>query len=234
MSREANRTARRVASRLGEEVRLARGTLALTLADVGRLARVSASTVRRVEDGDANVQLSTMAAVGGAVGLDLSGRFYPARAPSLRDTGQFEIADHLRTIAHPRWRPALEVVVDEHGRAADEVFFGTDEIIHAEIERRLNDFQAQLRAANVKREALAARHQRPVRRLLVIEDTERNRRIAAAHAHLIRAELPAGTRAILNAFRTGEPLGSDGLLWIRRSRIGRVELPAGDHHRGSR
>jgi hypothetical protein len=53
---------------------------------------------------------------------------------------------------------------------------------------------------------------------MVVEDTERNRAAVAPHLAFIRTALPARSREILKSLRTGEPLGRDGLLWLRRRR----------------
>ena len=50
---------------------------------------------------------------------------------------------------------------------------------------------------------------------MVVEDTERNRAVAREHAAVIGAMLPAGSREVMRALRTGEPLGRDGILWVR-------------------
>lgn len=197
-------------------MRLARITLGWSGQAVARRAGVSASTEARVENGDPGVGLATFCAVAEAVGLDAVLRMHEGRPPSLRDTGQLAIAQEIRRQAHPAWQPALELAIGPHGESIDLAFFGPTEIIAAEVERLAMDFQAQYRRADRKREALAARHQRPVRLLLVVEDTRRNRVSMEAHAALIRSALPAGSREVLGALRLGKPLNRDGLLWIRR------------------
>lgn len=184
---------------------------------VARRAGVSWSTQRRVEAGDPTVGLDTICAVADAVGLDLVLRAFPGRQPSLRDTGQLEIAARLRAAAHASLVAALEQPAGTHGEAADLVLFGAEEIVDYEIERLVTDFQAQYRRAALKREALAAQHARPVRLVLTIEDTRRNRIALEAHLDLIRTALPAGSREIMRSVQTGRPLGRDGLLWLRRS-----------------
>ncbi len=181
-------------------------------------AGVACSTVQRIVAGDPGVQLDTLSAVTAAAGLDLVMRAYPGRRPTLRDTGQMTIAQALVAIAGPAWEPRLEVSAGDHGRAADLVLFGPNEIIDIEIERQAVDYQAQYRSDAAKREVLAARHARPVRLVLVIEQTPRNRLALAPHLPLIRSQLPADSRTVLSAIRTGRPLGADGLLWFRRSR----------------
>ena len=172
------------------------------------------------------MRLNTLCRVSGAVGLDLSARAYPGRGPRLRDTGQLEVAEGLRALAHASWRVGLEVSAGEHGQAADEVFFGPTEIIQVEVERLILDWQGQYRPALRKREVLAARHDRPVRLVIAVEDTKRNRRMLAEHASLIKELFPAGSREVMRAIRTGEPLGRDGLLWVRRSDLSRLAAGA--------
>ena len=200
------------------EVRAARAEHALTLEQVGRRASVSPDTVRRVEAGEPGVRIDTLCAVGTAVRLDVVVRAYRSQPPSLRDSGQLEIAEMVCSVAHPAWDRVLELRAGDRGEAVDIGFFGAREVIDAEIDRLILDLQDQYRRNALKRDHLAARHQRPVRLVMVIEDTTRNRSAVAPHLAFISSVLPAGSRDVLRALRTGEPLGRDGLLWIRRNR----------------
>jgi len=211
------RRARNQAERIGAEIKAARAENGMTRASLSRRAQVSPDTIRRVENGDPSVQLDTLCAVGAAVGLDVVVQAYRSRPLSLRDTGQLELAQQLCAQAATAWRWSLEVPAGDRGEAADLLFFGADVILHCEIERLLTDFQDQHRRHTRKRDWLAARHQRPVRAVMVVEDTERNRRVFAPHGEIIKSVLPAGSREILRSLRAGQPLGRDGLLWIRRS-----------------
>lgn len=211
---DARRFSDDIARDIGREVTLARTNLALTVRAAARVAGVSPETQQRVERGDSKVQVDTLCRVAAAMGLKVWARAFPFSTLSLRDTGQLRIAEVLRAMANAAYRVATEFALG-NGRSADEVFFGATEIIHAEIERLLADFQAQYRSAAAKRDELAALHQRPVRLVLVIEDTRRNRAAVREHAALIRSMLPATTRDVLRSLRTGEPLGRDGMLWIR-------------------
>lgn len=204
------------AARLGAEIRNARAIEGMSGRQVARRAGVSASTQARIEVGDSGVAVCTLSAVAEAVGLDLVLRAYPGRKPSLRDTGQLELADALISRAHPSLKPEVELIVGPHGEAIDTAFFGASEIVAAELERLILDFQDQYRRADRKREALAALHQRPVRLILVIEDTRTNRAALERHVPLVKTALPAGSREILAALAAGKPIGRDGLLWIRR------------------
>ena len=205
------------ARRLGEEVRLARTQNGQSQRHVARVAGISLSTEQRIERGDAGVEIRTMSAACVAVGLDLSLRAYPTRGIRLRDAGQLRIAEMLRLEAHPSWKVAVEHPISG-GRSADIVFFGPDEIIHGEIYRLAADWQGQSRPALAKRDELQSHHARPVRLVMIFDDTDRNRRVLAEHASLIQHVLPAGSRKILRALRDGAPLGQDGLLWVRSRR----------------
>jgi transcriptional regulator with XRE-family HTH domain len=211
---DADRMARLLGEQIGTEVALARTNLGLTRRAAARLAGLSPSTQERIEAGDPSVRLDTSCRAAAAVGLKLWAKAYPVKTPSLRDTGQLRIAETLRQAAHSSYRVVQELGLSS-GRSADQVFFGPDEIIHAEIERVLADLQAQYRSGSTKRDELAAAHRRPVRLILVVEDTRRNRTAVRPHLQLLRAMLPAGSREVMRSIRTGQPLGRDGLIWIR-------------------
>jgi hypothetical protein len=204
-------------AKFGAEVGLARRTQAMTVRQVAVRAGVAWTTVARTELGDPRLSLDLLVAVGEAVGLDLVVNAYHGRTPSLRDTGQLTMAELLVGMAHGSLKPSIELSVGPHGEAIDVVFFGPIEIVAMEIERLYTDHQAQFRRADRKREMLASQHQRPVRLVMVVQDTERNRTAVDPHLDLIRTSLPAGSREILRALRTGAPVGRDGLLWLRQS-----------------
>lgn len=205
------------AQRLGTEVRVGRATLRISRDDAARRAGVSRSTFERVEAGSPATRLDILAAVTNAVRLDLVLRTYPQRGPSLRDSGQMEIAASLVAAASAAWRAELEVTAGDHGEAIDLVFWGTDEIIAVEIERRMADYQAQYRSVARKRDWLAQHHGRRVRLVVAVEDTRRNRTAMSPHLQLTGIVLPAGSRRVMKAITAGVPLRSDGLLWTRRS-----------------
>jgi transcriptional regulator with XRE-family HTH domain len=215
-ARSARRLSRQLAARVGVDLETSRAGLGLTIDEVARRAELAPSTVLRVLHGDPGAHLDTICAVGFGVGMRISVKAYPSEQPSLRDSGQLRMAQRIVGQAHPSLHPALELAVgDPFGRAADVVLFGPEEIIHMELERRIVDLQDPLRGASVKRDALQAKHTRPVHLVLAIEDTRRNRALVAAHATLIATTLPAQSREIMNAIRTGRSLGKDGLLWVR-------------------
>jgi hypothetical protein len=211
---EWQRMARTAAESIGHEVTLARTNLALTRQAASRMAGVSPHTQRRVEEGDPHVGIDTACRVAAGIGLKLWAKAFPVRTPSLRDTGQLRIAESVRSTAFAQFQVTLELGLG-NGRAIDMVLFGAVEIIAVEVERSIADFQAQYRSAASKRDELALGHRRPVRLVLVIEDTRRNRTAVREHPVIIASALPARSREVLRALRRGEPLGRDGMLWVR-------------------
>jgi transcriptional regulator with XRE-family HTH domain len=213
--------AREQVQRMAAELRVARAAIGLTREQVAAKAGLAPSTIQRIEAGYVDTGIATLAAAMAAVGLDLVLTAYPGRTIRLRDSGQMTIAEQLRGIAAPYWTARLEVSAGDHGQSADVVFFGADEILHVEIERRAVDFQGQYRSALRKREYLATRADRPVRLVLVITDSRHNRDALVLHEALIRSQLPAHSRAVLRALKLGRPLGTDGLAWLRPHRVQR-------------
>jgi transcriptional regulator with XRE-family HTH domain len=200
---------------IGREITLARSSHALSMRAAARLARVAPRTQSKVEAGSPTVRVEILCRVASAMGLKVWGRAFPATEPSLRDTGQLWIADSLRRRAHPSLSVAIEHALGNL-RSADAVFFGATEIIHVEIERLITDYQAQYRRMAEKRDLLAEEHRRPVRLVLAIEDTARNRSAVRPHTALIATAFSAGSRDVLRALQSGTPLGRDGIVWIRR------------------
>jgi transcriptional regulator with XRE-family HTH domain len=211
--------ARQQSAKLGGEIKASRHNLGLSRQQVADRAGVSWATETAIELGKPGARFDTMCAVSEAVGLDLVVRVYPGRQPSLRDTGQLRHARILVAQAHELWQPQLELRVGPHGEAIDLAFFGAAEILAYEIERMAGDFQEQYRRDDAKRIMLSALHHRPVRLVLAVEDTPRNRAALAPHNELIESALPAGSREVLQSLRSGTPLGRDGLLWIRPRRF---------------
>jgi len=103
-------------------------------------------------------------------------------------------------------------------RAADLVLNGPNEVLHIEIERALVDLQAQVRAAQLKREALAERSSEPVRLILAVPDTRRARTVVAQYEELLARALPAGSSTVWRAIKQGRAVNGDGVLFVRGQR----------------
>jgi transcriptional regulator with XRE-family HTH domain len=213
-----------LAALFGRELRVARMTSGLTQAQVSRLAGVSQTQVSRAERGSLHVPLGARCRLAAACGHELGWRLYPVATVRLRDSGQLTLAQAIVSAAHPNWKARLEVpVAPGDARAADLILVGPAEILHIEVERALVDFQAQLRSAQLKRQSIAERQERqerPVRLILAVPDSRTSRARLAPFEDLISRTLPADSRAAWRAIRSGELLGSDGILFVRAARPG--------------
>jgi transcriptional regulator with XRE-family HTH domain len=213
---DAGRTrARQLRQRFAAELRIARVAAGVSQSQLARRAGVSQSFVSAVERGARGASLDIAARLANACGCELGVRIFPGDGVSLRDSGQLTIAESLVAAASPLWHARLEQPVSSADRrAADLVLEGRSEVLHIEVERRLVDLQAHLRAATLKREALAARYQQPVRLILALPDRRSARSVVAQLAVLVARTLPVSSARIRRSLITGEPLGGDGiLLW---------------------
>ncbi len=86
---------------------------------------MSRSTVARIELGGQAATLREYAAFGGAVGLDVRLRAYPAGDP-IRDAGQQRLLERLRAriAVELRWRTEVPLPADGDRRAWDAVIAG--------------------------------------------------------------------------------------------------------------
>lgn len=206
--------------RFARELVAARAVAGLTQREVAGRARVSQSLISLIETGRTMPTLARMHRLATATGHDLSIRLFPGGGVRLRDSGQLAVADQIRATTHASWRIRLEVPVGipPDRRAADLVLEATDELVAIEVERALLDFQAQFRAAQLKRAALAERSGRSVRLVMALPDTRRNRAVTETHRSILETALPISSRSIWASLRSGRPVGGDGLLWVRRRR----------------
>lgn len=196
-------------------------TAGLTEARLAQLAGLSQSEVSRAERGAGDHSLEARCRLAAACGHELGWRLYPVATVRLRDSGQLTIAQAIVSAASAQWTPHLEApVAPGDRRAADLLLTSAAEIVHVEVERALVDLQAQLRSAQLKREAFVARADRPVRLVLALPDTRAIRARLDPFGELISRGLPLSSRSIWAALRSGEPLGGDGILFVRAPRRG--------------
>lgn len=191
----------------------------LTQAQLGRRAGISQAQVTRAERGRLDISLEARCRLAAACGHELGWRLYPVATVRLRDSGQMALAQVITAAAHSSWLARLEVpIATGDARAADLLLTSASGLIHVEIERALVDFQAQLRSAQLKREALAAREATPMRLVIAVPDTRATRTRLAPFRQLVGTVLPASSREIWHAIRTGEALADDGILFVRGPR----------------
>lgn len=226
---------RRQLERLGGDARTARVAEGLSQAAVAARARVSQSSVARLEAGDIRLSVVIVASVFSALGMDLSLKAYPGRGVRLRDSGQIALTEAIRAAAHSIWRIHLEAPVgDPNGQAADVLLLGRSFGIHIEVESALVDLQAQLRKGQLKRDRLEQRLALKLAFVLALGESKRNRQAVQAAGDVVHAVLPASTREVMTSLRGGLPLHHDGLLWVRpapetgRPRPASQTAPTGD------
>lgn len=202
--------------RFGHELRIA--AMGMPQRQISARAGISQSQVCRIMRGQVIADLEQMVRLTHAVGHRVSLKLYPGEGIRLRDSGQLELAEAVRSEAHRSWKINLEVPVamPPDRRAADMILEQPAELNMLEIERMLLDVQAQLRAAQLKRAALVERLGRRVNLLLGVPDTAAARSALAPHIQLMGAALPIPSRRAWAALRSGQPIGGDALLWIRR------------------
>jgi transcriptional regulator with XRE-family HTH domain len=201
--------------RFGSELLLARTAAGLSQVQLARLAGVSQSVVSRAERAARPIDWPTACALAAATGHELGLRLYPSDGVSLRDRGQLAAVEAVVTQAHPSWHPSIEQPIGAGDRrAADLVLRGRDETIHIEVERSLVDLQAQVRAAMLKRAALAEHLGQVVRLVIALPGTRRTRGAVTQVLPLFRTALPMRSSAVWAAIRSGSALGADGILFL--------------------
>jgi transcriptional regulator with XRE-family HTH domain len=205
--------------RLGTELRIARVSGGMTQRRLAALAGVSQAFVSMVECGSRGADWSTACALASAVGHDLSLKLFPSDGVPIRDSGHVGLVQELVAQADRSWHPQVEVpVAAGDRRAADLVLRGEREVLHIEVERFVVDFQAQLRAAQLKRAQLAGHLGRPVRLVLAVAGTRRNRMILRNLRTVLDAALPRTSVEVRRSILTGSQLGADGVLLLPPAR----------------
>jgi transcriptional regulator with XRE-family HTH domain len=212
---------RDLTARFGRELRDERVAQGVSQRLLARRAGISQARVSAIERGVRQLDVSLAARLAAGVGGELGMRLYPGVGIGLRDSGQLRTAQLIREAVPAGARVTLEapIGVGHDLRAADMLIEGQREAVVIEVERALTDFQAQLRRAQLKRVALAERLARTVRLVIAVPDTPRNQRNVATYRDLIESALPVSSRRIWAALRSAEPVGGDGLLWVRERRL---------------
>lgn len=207
--READRLTRWLLRDIGREVRLARIAAGLRQVDVARRLGSSPASICRLEKGA--VRMLTVARLerhAAAVGLRPFVKLYPA-ARRILDQPQLDLIADLRARLHGSWALSTEVVMPIPGdlRAADCRFAKGGCVCIGEAYTRLSDFQAQSRAALLKKRDLGAD-----RLYLIVRGTTTNRRALREAGELVRASFPLGTRDVMRALARGLDPGGDGVV----------------------
>lgn len=211
VSSEARQTARGQLIALGRELRVARLMSGKRLLDVARAAGLSAVHVSRIERGAApGVGYGTLTMIAAQVGLKLWLRAFPLGRRSL-DAPQLRLFEKLRSRSADslHWQTEVPIPIPGDLRAADlTTRFGTT-LAQVELITRLIDFQAQSRAARLKKRDLSAG-----RLFLVVSGSHSNRRALAEAEASALASFPLRTREVLEALSAGRDPGADGIVLL--------------------
>ena len=203
--------AERMVSTLCRELDDGRVGAGLSYAAIGAAVGISSQQARRICRGQSpNVSFVRMAGLLAAVGLDLSSKTYPGGVP-LRDAAHVGLLRRFRgrisqsldrTAEAPVVRPTTNfgspfVVPDR--RAWDALIAGAGFRIGVEAETRLGDVQALER-----RLALKQRDGDVGAVVLLVNDTEHNRRILRDPGAALRTQFPGAPRQALRLLATGK------------------------------
>ena len=206
---EASIQATWLLQRLGRELRLARIAAGLSQAAVAARIGSSKAQVCRVEHAEvAKLSLVAVARHASAVGLRLAAQLYPGVRLVL-DSPQLALLGRLRERIGSLWTWELEVPMPKERdlRAVDARISHGILTIAIEAITRLADVQAQVRAAQIKRRDIGA-----TRLLLVIGDTNANRRAVADARPMLAEAFDLRTRRILAVLASGKDPGRDCLI----------------------
>ena len=208
---QATHAGRRLLLDVGDELREARLRAGLRQLDVAVALGTSRARISYIESGQLRtVPILDLARHGGAVGLRLHARFYPA-GPPIRDQAQVALLDRFRRRLAPDWQVRLEAPLPIQGdqRAWDMLLRNREVTVGVEAVSRLRDVQAQVRAAQLKR-----RDGEVLRLLLLVAATHANRRALAGAEELVRGDFKTGTRSALAALAAGRDPGGDALVLL--------------------
>lgn len=200
--------------RAADELRRARLRAGLTLDVVATAIGVSAATVLRTERAIGRSPRPDLLAVHAAtVGMRARLLVFPDGEP-LRDAPQIRLLRDFRDaigggLPIEIERPVIPVPGTGDARAFDAVIRLGEADCAVECYTRLDDCQAQVRAALLKqRDAGVARL------VIVLRATRGNRAAVRSTAGLIESAFPLGTREVLGALRAGRDPAANGLVFI--------------------
>jgi transcriptional regulator with XRE-family HTH domain len=211
---EATRYVRLQLRELGDEARQTRLREGLTLDHVAAMVGVSRATIQRIEAGEGRrTAPETLARHCAALGLRASIKAFPI-GPPLRDAPQLSLIARMRTRIEPggwAWQYEVGMRILGDRRALDAVItrHAPPRRCGLEFFARFHDCQSQLRDVNLKQRDAGVD-----RLIVVVRDTNANRRALRGAAVVLREAFPLGTRRVLSALRAGRDPGANGLVLL--------------------
>lgn len=207
---EAERRARRILASILDDIHERRLAEGLSQADVATALHCSRSWVGALERNEvSDVGFVELSRIGAAVGLDISARTHEGSS-LLRDAGQVRLLNRLRSQCHASLPWGLEVAVGRGDpRAFDAVIGLLPKAAAVEAITHLRDVQAQVRRAQLKAEAAGVEVI-----LLLLSDTENNRRAVREAGRQLLDAFPLTSRAVLAYLRRGEVPPQSGIVFL--------------------
>ena len=199
---------------IGREIRSARISRGLTIANVAAAVGLSPSQVGRIERGvHLSATVEQLARMGAVVGLDVRVRAYPGPAGT-RDAGQIKLMQAFRNQINPRLHLRLEVPVAPNDQRAWDAtlsrFVDAPEAsVPTEFDSVIADFQAQLRRVMLKVSDAGSDCV-----LWVVAGTRRNRAAIRGVRGLVAGTFPVPPRSALRALRQGRHPGGSSLVLL--------------------
>ena len=206
---EATLQANWLLQRIGRELRLARIAAGMTQGAVAERIGKSSSHVSRAEHGRLRrLPVLAVARHASAVGMRFSAQLYPGIRRVL-DAPQLTLLNRFRERIGQIWAWELEVPmpIARDLRAVDARLTCRSITIAVEAVTRLSDVQGQVRAAQLKRRDIGA-----TRLLLLVADTNANRRAVAEAQPMLAAGFDMGARRVLARLAAGDDPGRDSLV----------------------
>jgi transcriptional regulator with XRE-family HTH domain len=227
VAQETPRRMRRLGLQVGEDIRWLRSEAGVSISQLADAADVHRSHLARIEANGVQPSLMVLAAIGVALGADLSVRYFPGSGPRLHDRFQAAMLETvLRSVAR-RWVPELEVPITRPARGVIDLVLtdrSSPTVVAAEAQSELRRLEQQIRWGMEKADGLAQRltQDHPagggynVSRLLILRSTTTTRELARRYETTLAAAYPARTTDVVAALTTiGAPWPGAGIVWIR-------------------
>jgi transcriptional regulator with XRE-family HTH domain len=197
---------------LGDDLCEARLACGLTQAEVASALSWSPSRVRRIERGQRGsvtyLELSEFAAV---VGLRFGGRLYPGNG-RLRDAAQLSMINRYRREAiDAGWSCRIEdpLAISGDLRAFDLMLVADNIRVPHEFISRVRDIQAQVRPILQKQRDVGLKSL-----IVVIRDTDTNRRALREAGPVLADLFPLSSREVRAAIKERRDPGRNGIVFL--------------------
>jgi transcriptional regulator with XRE-family HTH domain len=203
---------RRLARRIGSELRDTRMSAGLSLATVAHAAGMSAAQLGRIERAELEApDLVQICRAARALGHIASVRLFPVGSP-VRDAAHLALLQRFEArLGHPlRLVREVPLPIEGDRRAWDGMVLGAETPIFTEAETHIHDAQALERGIGLK----LRDDPRSSTVLLIASRTRHNRRVIDEHRESLRGLFPLDGGAILRAISAGRVPNAGGILLL--------------------